>query len=305
MGSSTDTHQYFGADGIRGTVNTLITPELALKIGQAVGMLCRNNPHPIAVGKDTRLPNYMIENVLTGGLLSVGARVLLTGPVPTPALAMLTRSMRCSFGIMITASHQGYEDSGFKFFGPDGLRLSRDAERKIEDAIDGDLSNNLSPGQALGRATRIDGVRDRYIEYAKATVPKGLQLDGVRVVVDCAYGAAYQVAPQVLQELGAEVIPWGVEPNGTNINTNCGFTNQRMLQDTVHEYRADLGFALDGDADRVIVCDEQGVVVGNKELEGIFPEWNGDGLATALQLPALLKATGMSASQTLQQLRRA
>ena len=305
MTSATDTNRYFGADGICGTVNERVTPQLALKIGQAAGIVCRKGNHPIVVGKDTRLPNYMLESVLAGGLLSVGARVFLTGPVPTPGIAMLTRSMRCSLGIMITASCQLYEESGLKLFGPDGVKLSAETEREIEILIDSDLSKKLAKSNEFGRAERIDGVQDRYIEYAKGTVPKGLQLDGIRVVVDCAYGAAYQVAPQVLQELGAEVIPCGVEPNGTNINTNCGFTNQRMLQDTVHEYRADLGFALDGDADRVIVCDEQGVVVGNKELEGIFPEWNGDGLATALQILALMKVKGMSASQTLQQLRRA
>jgi phosphoglucosamine mutase len=295
--SATDTSRYFGADGIRGTVNERVTPQLALKIGQAAGIVCRKGNHPIVVGKDTRLPNYMLESVLAGGLLSVGARVFLTGPVPTPGIAMLTRSMRCSLGIMITASCQLYEESGLKLFGPDGVKLSAETEREIEILIDSDLSKKLAKSNEFGRAERIDGVQDRYIEYAKGTVPKGLQLDGIRVIVDCANGAAYKVAPQVLEELGAEVIAVGVTPDGFNINRECGLGTPHVVQNKVRELRADFGFALDGDADRVIVCDKQGELITSDQLQAAFPQWQGDGLVTALQVLALMKNEGKTASE--------
>jgi phosphoglucosamine mutase len=211
---------YFGTDGIRGAANRVITPELALKVGQAAGLVFQNGDHRhrVLIGKDTRLSGYMIENALVAGFTSVGMDVLLTGPIPTPAVGMLTRSMRADLGVMISASHNPYEDNGIKLFGPDGYKLSDEVELGIEKLIDGDLGKQLAKSDELGRAKRIDGVHDRYVEFAKRTLPRALNLDGLRVVIDCANGAAYRVAPAALWELGADVISIGVEPDGFNIN---------------------------------------------------------------------------------------
>src|ERR1700709_1204717 len=223
--------KYFGTDGIRGRANGLITPELALRVGQAVGLLFRRGEHRhrVVIGKDTRLSGYMIETALVAGFTSVGMDVLLLGPMPTPAVAMLTRSMRADLGVMISASHNPYDDNGIKLFGPDGYKLNDDLELKIEKLIDGDLAKRLAKSEALGRAKRIDGVQDRYIEFAKRTMPRNMSLEGLRVVIDCANGAGYQVAPEALWELGAEVIKFGVDPDGFNINKDCGSTATAAL----------------------------------------------------------------------------
>jgi phosphoglucosamine mutase len=272
--------QYFGTDGIRGRANGVITPELALRVGQAAGLVFRRGEHRhrVVIGKDTRLSGYMIETALVAGFTSVGMDVLLLGPMPTPAVAMLTRSMRADLGVMISASHNPYDDNGIKLFGPDGYKLSDAIEHKIEALIDSDLSKRLAKSPDLGRAKRIDGVHDRYIEFAKRTLPRALSLDGLRVVVDCANGAAYRVVPEALWELGAEVISIGVEPNGLNINEDCGSTAPEELTRKVREMRADIGIALDGDADRVIIADERGHIVnGDQILAVIAASWREDG----------------------------
>src|SRR6201991_4763363 len=229
--------KYFGTDGIRGRANSLITPELALKVGQAAGLVFQNGDHRhrVLIGKDTRLSGYMIETAMVAGFTSVGMDVLLTGPMPTPAVAMLTRSMRADLGVMISASHNPYDDNGIKLFGPDGHKLSDDIELKIEELMDSDLSKRLAKSNSLGRAKRIDGVQDRYIEFAKRTLPRNLSLDGLRVVVDSAHGAAYRVAPAALWELGADVISIGVEPDGFNINRDCGSTAPEAMCRKVRE----------------------------------------------------------------------
>ncbi|MEX2035081.1 MAG: phosphoglucosamine mutase [Xanthobacteraceae bacterium] len=273
--------KYFGTDGIRGRANAVITPELALKVGQAAGLLFQNGEyrHRVLIGKDTRLSGYMIETALVAGFTSVGMDVLLTGPMPTPAVAMLTRSMRADLGVMISASHNPYDDNGIKLFGPDGYKLSDEIEHGIETLVDADLGKRLAKSADLGRAKRIDGVQDRYIEFAKRTLPRNLSLEGLRVVVDCANGAAYQVAPEALWELGAEVIKLGVEPDGFNINKDCGSTEPGAIANKVREVRADIGIALDGDADRVIIVDERGHVVDGDQLMAVIAEnWNANGL---------------------------
>jgi phosphoglucosamine mutase len=272
--------KYFGTDGIRGRANGTITPELALKVGQAAGVMFLNGDHRhrVLVGKDTRLSGYMIETALVAGFTSVGMDVLLTGPMPTPAVAMLTRSMRADLGVMISASHNPYDDNGIKLFGPDGYKLSDEIELKIEELMDGDLARHLAKSADLGRAKRIDGVQDRYIEFAKRTLPRNLSLEGLRVVIDCAHGAAYQVAPDALWELGAEVIKFGVEPDGFNINKDCGSTEPGALAAKVREVRADVGIALDGDADRLLIVDERGHVVDGDQLMAVIAEsWQADG----------------------------
>jgi phosphoglucosamine mutase len=272
--------RYFGTDGIRGRANGVITPELALRVGQAAGLIFRRGepPHRVLIGKDTRLSGYMIETALVAGFTSAGIEVLLTGPIPTPAVGMLTRSMRCHLGVMISASHNPYEDNGIKLFGPDGYKLSDEVEQQIETLIDSDLSKKLAKGAELGRAKRIDGVQDRYIEFAKRTLPKNLSLGGMRIVVDCANGAAYRVAPDALRELDAEVIALGVEPNGLNINRECGSTDPTALCQKVREIRADVGIALDGDADRVLICDERGQIVDGDQLLAVIAEsWKDSG----------------------------
>jgi phosphoglucosamine mutase len=272
--------KYFGTDGIRGRANATITPELALKVGQAAGLVFHRGEHRhrVVIGKDTRLSGYMIETALVAGFTSVGMDVLLLGPMPTPAVAMLTRSMRADLGVMISASHNPYDDNGIKLFGPDGYKLSDEVEREIEQWLDADVAKKLAKSGDLGRAKRIDGVQDRYIEFAKRTLPRDLSLDGVRVVVDCANGAAYRVAPEALWELGAEVIPLGVDPDGFNINRECGSTEPAALCAKVREMRADVGIALDGDADRILIIDERGHVVDGDQLMAVIAEsWKDDG----------------------------
>ncbi len=272
--------KYFGTDGIRGRANGVITPELALKVGQAAGLIFRRGEHRnrVLIGKDTRLSGYMIETALVAGFTSVGMDVLLTGPIPTPAVGMLTRSMRADLGVMISASHNPFDDNGIKLFGPDGFKLNDEVEQRIEELIDSELVKKLAKSADLGRAKRIDGVQDRYIEFAKRTLPRKLSLDGLRVVVDCANGAGYRVAPEALRELDAEVIPIGIEPNGFNINHECGSTEPAALCQKVKEMRADVGIALDGDADRVLIVDERGRIVDGDQLLAVIAEsWKAEG----------------------------
>jgi phosphoglucosamine mutase len=279
-GVGTMAGKYFGTDGIRGRANGVITADLALRVGQAAGVVFRrgDHRHRVVIGKDTRLSGYMIETALVAGFTSVGMDVLLLGPMPTPAVAMLTRSMRADLGVMISASHNLYDDTGIKLFGPDGYKLSDEVEAEIERLIDTDPARNLAKSAALGRARRIDGVHDRYIEFAKRTLPRNLSLDGLRVVVDCANGAAYRVVPAALWELGAEVIAIGVDPDGFNINKDCGSTAPEALCRKVLEMRADIGIALDGDADRVVIADERGHLVDGDQLLAVIAEsWNRDG----------------------------
>ncbi|KQZ02048.1 phosphoglucosamine mutase [Pseudolabrys sp. Root1462] len=266
--------RYFGTDGIRGRANKVITPELALRVGQAAGLMFRtgDHRHRVLIGKDTRLSGYMIENALVAGFTSVGMDVLLTGPIPTPAVGMLSRSMRADLGVMISASHNPFDDNGIKLFGPDGFKLSDEVELKIEELLDSDLTKQLAESHDLGRARRIDGVQDRYIEFAKLTLPRHLSLDGLRVVVDCANGAAYKVAPGALWEMGADVIEIGVEPDGFNINKECGSTDLAAISRKVREMRADIGIALDGDADRVMIIDERGHIVDGDQLMAVIAE---------------------------------
>src|SRR5215204_2524877 len=274
------TRKYFGTDGIRGRANGVITPELALRVGQAAGLLFQRGDyrHRVVIGKDTRLSGYMIESALQAGFTSVGMDVLLLGPMPTPAVAMLTRSMRADIGVMISASHNPYEDNGIKIFGPDGFKLSDDVEREIEALMASDLSQRLAESSELGRAKRIESVHARYIEFAKRTLPRQLDLEGMRVVVDCANGAAYKVAPETLWELGAEVIAIGVEPDGFNINRDVGSTAPAALTAKVRELRADIGIALDGDADRVLIVDEKGQSVDGDQLMAVVARsWRDDG----------------------------
>ena len=267
--------RYFGTDGIRGRANGVITPDLAMHVGMAAGIVFRNGEHRhrVIIGKDTRLSGYMIENALIAGFTSVGMDVHVTGPIPTPAIAMLTRSMRCDLGVMISASHNPYDDNGIKLFGGDGFKLSDAIEAEIEGLVDADLSSKLAASDRIGRAQRIDGAQDRYIEFAKRTLPRNLSLHGLRIVVDCANGAAYRVAPDALWELGAEVIKLGVEPDGLNINREVGSTAPKALSEKVREMRADLGIALDGDADRVVLVDEKGRVIDGDQLMAVVAEF--------------------------------
>ncbi|MGJ0508492.1 MAG: phosphoglucosamine mutase [Methylocystis sp.] len=284
---------YFGTDGIRGLANVTITPELALKVGQAAGLIFQRGEgrHRVVIGKDTRLSGYMIEYALVAGFASVGMDTLLLGPMPTPAVAMLTRSMRADVGVMISASHNSFEDNGIKLFGPDGHKLSDEIEADIERLLDSDLTRRLAGATQLGRARRIDDVRARYIEFAKHTLPRNLSFEGLRVVIDCANGAAYKVAPEALWELGAEVIAIGVEPDGFNINRDVGSTSPQTLRNKVRELRADVGIALDGDADRVILVDETGAVIdGDQVMAVVAGSWRDQGL---LSKPGLV-ATIMS-----------
>ncbi|WP_288457935.1 phosphoglucosamine mutase [uncultured Sphingomonas sp.] len=259
--------KYFGTDGIRGLTNTgAMTAAMAMKVGMAAGrhFLRGHHRHRVVIGKDTRLSGYMLESALQAGFTSVGMDVTLVGPMPTPAVAMLTKSMRADMGVMISASHNPFADNGIKLFGPDGFKLSDEDEMAIEAALDADVPL-AAPGE-IGRAKRIDDARGRYIHFAKSTFPNDLRLDGMRVVVDCANGAAYQVAPEALWELGADVVQIGVNPNGLNINDQIGSTHPEALAAKVVEVRADIGIALDGDADRLIVVDEKGRVVDGDQL---------------------------------------
>lgn len=272
--------KYFGTDGVRGQANKVITPDLALRVGQAAGLAFRRGEHRnrVVIGKDTRLSGYMIETALVAGFTSVGMDVLLLGPMPTPAVAMLTRSMRADLGVMISASHNAYQDNGIKLFDPDGFKLSDETELEIEALIDGNINEKLASPAALGRAKRIESVHARYIEFAKRTLPRSLDLDGLRIVIDCANGAAYKVAPEALWELGAEVFPIGIEPDGFNINREVGSTAPDAMIRKVREVRADIGIALDGDADRVILVDEKGQIVDGDQLMAVIAKsWKDDG----------------------------
>ena len=266
------TRKLFGTDGVRGRANTYpMTAEMALKLGQAAGRFFRRDggtAHRVVIGKDTRLSGYMLENALTAGLTSTGMNVLLLGPVPTPAVGFLTRSMRADLGVMISASHNPHHDNGIKFFGPDGFKLSDAAEIEIEAMVEGEITP--AQPQNIGRAKRIDDALGRYVEYAKTTFPAGLRLDGLKVVVDCANGAAYKAAPDVLWELGAEVIKVGVSPNGTNINEKCGSTYTQTAAEAVVAHGAHVGISLDGDADRVMILDEHGHVADGDQIMALF-----------------------------------
>ncbi len=276
------TKRYFGTDGVRGQANKHpMTAETALRLGLAAGRHFRqadDRRHLVVIGKDTRLSGYMVEPALVAGFASAGMDVRLFGPLPTPGVAMMTRSLRADLGVMISASHNPYHDNGIKLFGPDGLKLDDATELELEAMMDAGLEDELAGPAELGRVKRIDDAQARYVEIVKATFPKALTLAGLRVVVDCAHGAAYKVAPAALYELGADVIPIGVSPDGFNINADCGSTAPRAMAAKVKEYRADLGVAFDGDADRVILCDETGAQVdGDQILALIATSWRADG----------------------------
>ncbi|MHC8509238.1 MAG: phosphoglucosamine mutase [Rhodospirillales bacterium] len=271
----------FGTDGVRGPANTEpMTAATALRVGQAAGAHFTKGEgrHRAVIGKDTRLSGYMIENALVAGLVSVGMDAIQVGPMPTPAVGMLTRSMRADVGVMISASHNLYTDNGIKLFGPDGFKLSDDDEAAIETSIESGLDAALAAPDRIGRAKRIDDARGRYVEFVKAAFPKDLRLDGLKVVCDCAHGAAYAVAPEVLYELGAEVIPVGVSPDGFNINKDVGSTHPETMQAAVCAHGADLGLALDGDADRVLIADQNGALVdGDQIMALIARDWLAEG----------------------------
>jgi len=304
--------RYFGTDGIRGQSNTFpMTPDLAMRVGIAVGTIFRrgSHRHRVVIGKDTRLSGYMLENAMVAGFTAAGIDAFVLGPIPTPAVAMLTRSLRADIGVMISASHNPYEDNGIKLFGPDGYKLSDDLEMQIEDLLERDLGPQLATADNIGRAKRIDGVHDRYIEFAKRTLPRDVTLQGLRVAIDCANGAAYKVAPAVLWELGADVVTIGNEPNGTNINLNCGSTHPAALQKKVDEVRADIGIALDGDADRVIIIDENGDIIDGDQLMAVVAEsWaedetlKGDGIVATIMsnlgLERFLQSKGLNLART-------
>ena len=269
------TRRFFGTDGIRGLTNSApMTPEIAMRVGQAAGakFLRGEHKHRVLIGKDTRLSGYMIENALTAGFTSVGMDVVQVGPMPTPAVAMLTRSMRADLGVMVSASHNPFYDNGIKLFGPDGYKLSDADEVEIEGLLD--IAPVLAPPPGIGRARRIDDAQGRYINSIKATFPDRMRLDGLKVVIDCAHGAAYKVAPMALWELGADVIAIGVDPDGFNINANVGSTHPQALQERVVASGADIGIALDGDADRLIVADEHGSIVDGDQLMAlVVTDW--------------------------------
>jgi len=274
--------EFFGTDGVRGKANSYpMRADTVLKIGMAAGALYRrgSHRHRVVIGKDTRLSGYMVEQALTAGFLSTGMDVFLFGPVPTPAVAMLTRSMRADLGVMLSASHNPYHDNGIKIFGPDGYKLSDDQENEIQKLVLASETIPLAAPEHIGRAKRIEDAQARYIEFVKSSFPKELTLDGLRVVVDCANGASYQVAPTALWELGAEVIPVGVEPNGFNINDECGSTHPQKVAAQVRKMRADIGISLDGDADRCILVDENGNVIdGDQVMALIATSWHKQGL---------------------------
>lgn len=265
--------KYFGTDGIRGAANKFpMTADMALKVGMAVGAKLKdgNHRHRIIIGKDTRLSGYMIENALTAGMVAVGIDVFLVGPVPTPAIPMLIKSLRADIGIMISASHNPYHDNGIKIFDRNGSKLDDQTEKEIEEMIDGDLNQYLSPADKIGTASRIKEAKDRYMEFVKNTIPKNLSLNNLKIVIDAANGAAYDIASRIFWELGAETIAIGNHPNGSNINQNCGSTKPQLLQNKVLKERADIGIALDGDADRVVICDEKGQIIDGDKLIGLI-----------------------------------
>lgn len=285
------TRKFFGTDGIRGTANTFpMTADIAMKVGMAAGhyFMRGNHRHRVVIGKDTRLSGYMIEPALVSGFVAMGMDVILVGPMPTPAVAMLTHSMRCDLGVMISASHNPFGDNGIKLFGPDGYKLPDEVEEKLEALIESDLSSKFVAPDKLGRAKRLEDAMGRYTEFAKRTFPDGLRLDGLKIVVDCANGAAYKVAPEVLWELGAEVIPIGVNPDGFNINKGCGSTATGAMSEQVITHGADIGIALDGDADRVLICDEKGHVIDGDQIMGL--------VTSHLHKRGLLKGGGLVAT---------
>jgi phosphoglucosamine mutase len=306
------TRKHFGTDGVRGKANSgSMTADMVLKIGMAAGNLYRrgSHRHRVVIGKDTRLSGYMIEQALTAGLLAAGMDVFLLGPVPTPAVAMLTRSMRADLGVMISASHNPYFDNGIKIFGPDGYKLSDEQELKIERMVDGPDAIPVASSDEIGRATRIEDAGARYIEFAKRTYPRDSNLDGLRIVIDTAHGASYRTAPTALWELGAEIIRIGDAPNGTNINEKCGSTAPHVMCEKVRETRADIGIALDGDADRVMISDEQGEVIDGDQLMALITKslherghLKGGGLVATvmsnLGLERFLSARGLSLART-------
>ena len=304
--------KYFGTDGVRGKANSgAMTADMVLRIGMAAGNLYRrgSHRHRVVIGKDTRLSGYMIEQALTAGLLAAGMDVFLLGPVPTPAVAMLTRSMRADLGVMISASHNPYFDNGIKIFGPNGYKLSDEQELKIEHMVESTEAIPVASSDAIGRATRIEDAGARYIEFAKRTYPRDSNLDGLRIVIDTAHGASYKTAPTALWELGAEIIRIGDAPNGTNINEKCGSTAPHVMCEKVRETRADIGIALDGDADRVMIADEQGQVIDGDQLMALITrslhergQLQGGGLVATvmsnLGLERFLSAQGLSLVRT-------
>jgi len=291
--TSKATRRLFGTDGVRGTANREpMTPETVLNVAMAAGLVLRRGDHRhlVVIGKDTRLSGYMLEPALTAGFIAMGMDVVLVGPLPTPAIAMLTRSLRADLGVMISASHNPFEDNGIKFFGPDGYKLSDEIEAAIEAQI-GNTAKERAPAQELGRAKRLDDAGGRYIEFVKSSFPRGLRLEGLKVVLDCAHGAAYKVAPTVLWELGAEVIPMGVKPDGLNINRDCGSLSTTAMQREVVAQGADIGIALDGDADRLIIADENGQLLDGDQLMALIAMgWHRAGQLS----PAGVVATVMS-----------
>jgi phosphoglucosamine mutase len=306
------TRKYFGTDGVRGKANVgAMSPDIVMKIGMAAGHLHRRggHRHRVVIGKDTRLSGYMIEQALTAGLLATGMDVFLLGPVPTPAVAMLTRSMRADLGVMISASHNPFHDNGIKIFGPDGYKLSDESELKIEALIDNPAADSLAGPNDIGRAKRIEDSGARYIEFTKRTYPGESDLDGLRIVIDTANGAAYKTANVALWELGAEIFELGKDPNGFNINDKCGSTSPQAMCDKVREVRADIGIALDGDADRVIICDEKGNVIDGDQLMALIAtSWaargqlKGGGLVATIMsnlgLERFLQGKGLSLART-------
>jgi phosphoglucosamine mutase len=287
----------FGTDGIRGTANSEpMTPETALKVAMAVGESLHNGAHKhlVVIGKDTRLSGYMLEPALTAGFITMGMDVVLVGPLPTPAIAMLTRSLRADIGVVISASHNPFADNGIKLFGPDGYKLSDEFEAKIEAGLHNGPAQRAAPSE-LGRAKRLDDAGGRYIEFVKQSFPKGLRLDGLRVVVDCAHGAAYKVAPTVFWELGAEVFPIAVSPDGFNINRECGALAPENMRREVLARRADIGIALDGDADRLIVADERGVILDGDQLMALIATKlaHGDRLAGGALVATIMSNLGL------------
>ena len=304
------TRKFFGTDGIRGRTNAApMTAEIAMKVGMAAGtyFMRGEHRHRVVIGKDTRLSGYMVENALVAGFTSVGMDVVQFGPLPTPAVAMLTQSMRADLGVMISASHNPYYDNGIKLFGPDGYKLSDAAEAEIEALLAGEIV--LPDAVDIGRARRVEDARGRYIHFAKSTFPVDLRLDGLKVAIDCANGAGYQVAPSALWELGAEVIAVGVNPNGKNINDKCGSTAPGLLQETVVASGAHIGIALDGDADRLIIVDEKGRIVDGDQLMALIgSSWARNGKLTGggvvatvmsnLGLERFLQSTGLTLERT-------
>ena len=286
------TRKYFGTDGIRGRANEgKMTAEMAMRVGMVAGrhFTRGDHQHRVVIGKDTRLSGYLLESALTSGFISMGMDVVLLGPMPAPAVAMLTRSLRADLGVMLSASHNPFYDNGIKLFGPDGNKLSDEIEHELEEKMDNGYNKHLVESENLGRAQRLRNALGRYIEFAKNTFPKNLRLDGLKVVLDCANGAAYRTAPSVLWELGAEVIVIGASPNGTNINDNCGSTKPEAMCKKVIEERADIGIALDGDADRLIICDETGQIIdGDQLMATIATNWHEEGRLKGGSLVATL-----------------